>query len=317
MVFWAIVVMSVCVLGLVEYLYSDIEETTALKKDSRARQLAESGIAVGLHPLATRADPVLNQVISPDEKFEVRLRSEGGRLNINTVLRNKEWDVLQNLFTEWGLDEADIGNLITALQAWSYPKVWIGSASGYYGGTILTGSGSNTYTGTTTITAGALQSGNGQPPPPPQPQIVHLFQSVEDMLRIPGMDAVAQAKPDWRDYFTVWSDGPLDMNDAPADLIAAVCGLGMQQAERFVKARLGPDGLPDTQDDVIFTNLDQVRLSLGMSKEQFAEISSLLGVQDSTTRIESTGTFGAYRRKIIVVVRRNVTPPLFFLWQES
>jgi hypothetical protein len=84
-----------------------------------------------------------------------------------------------------------------------------------------------------------------------------------------------------------------------------------------VDYRVGPDGKPDTEDDALFASLNQVRALLGMSQQQFAAIQGMLSVQDSHVRIESTGTFAGYRRKITVVVRANVAPPQYFLWQES
>lgn len=285
-VFWAVAVMSICVLGLIGYLYSDLDETTALKYDSRARQLAESGVAVALNPGVAREDPVLKETLAPGEGFEVALRSEGGRLNINTIIQKKDWVALQNLFEEWGMQAADIANLIHEFQ----------------GGDGLDLLGPN-------VVPAPNQTGNKM-------RFIRQFQSVDDMLSVPGMELVAQARPDWRDYFTVLSDGPLDVNDAPASLIAAVTGVGGEQAGQFVNVRNGPDGLPGTQDDIVFKDLDQVRSLLGMSREIFAGIEGLLSVQDSAMRIESTGSLGTYRRKITVVARRNVSPPVFLLWQE-
>lgn len=289
MVFWAVVVMSVCVLGLARYLYSNLDETIALKKDSRVQQLAESGIAVALNPLVSRGDSVLRQSIGPGGSFEVRLRSEGGRLNINTVIQGGEWSVLGTLLGEWGMEGSDVDNLLAAFKKRAYPGQAAGDA------------------------AAATAVAGTQPPV----QNANLFQSVDEMLAVPGMNTVAELKPDWRDYFTVWSDGPLDVNDAPADLIAAVSGVGMGRAEQLVRARLGPDGKPDTDDDLVFTDLEQVRVQLGMSQEQFSTIQGQLSVQDSAARIESTGILGTTRRTIKAVVRRSVSPPVFFQWQES
>ena len=106
-VFWAIAIRSICVLGLIGFLYSDLDETTALKNDLHARQLAGAGVAVGMHPAVSRGDPVLKQMLSDGEGFEVSLHSEGGRININNVLRNQQWSVLQNLFEQWHLAPGD------------------------------------------------------------------------------------------------------------------------------------------------------------------------------------------------------------------
>jgi general secretion pathway protein K len=278
MVFWAVMVMSVCVLGLVDYLYSNMDETISLKKDSRAHQLAESGIAIALNPSVDRGDPVLKQTVAPGEAFEVNLHSEGGRLNINTVLQNREWAVLESLFTQWGVRETEAESLLDAFRHKAYPGL---------------------------AADGAASAGGGQPPP----QMAHLFESVDEMLAVPGMDLVAQAKLDWRDYFTIWSDGTLDMNDAPADLIMAVCGVGMKRAEEFMTARSGHDG-------GIFTSMEQVQAALALPPGGFANIQGLLSLRDSTSRIESTGSVGTFQRKITVVVRKSGGPPVYFQWEE-
>ncbi|HWB59415.1 MAG TPA: hypothetical protein VG733_07985 [Chthoniobacteraceae bacterium] len=297
-VFWAIAIMSICVLGLIGFLYSDLDETTALKNDMHARQLAGAGVAVGMHPSVSRGDPVLKQMLSDGEGFEVSLHSEGGRLNINNVLRNQQWSVLQNLFEEWGLPGDEIMSLTSAFKDRATNSIQPNSLQTdipqVADDPVVAVSGTN-----------GVQS------------IIRLFSSVDEMSTVPGMNDVAQARPDWRDYFTVWSDGPLDLNDAPADLIAAVTGVGMERAQQFVDARVGPDAIRDTQDDLVFTDLNQVRSLLGMSQEEFAAIQGMVSIQDSTARIESTGIFGTYKRKITVVVRKNVTPPVYFLWQEK
>jgi type II secretory pathway component PulK len=297
MAFWAIMVMSFCVLGLVAYVYSNLDDTTTLAKDARAFQLAQSGIAIGMHPLVSRRDPVLRQVIAPGEEVQVHLRSEGGRLNINTIVQNQNWTVLQSLFTQWGMKEDDVLKVLNSFQEWAKPMSATGQAMA---------------PGQAAVPVVAGVTGTGQI----QVQTVRLFQSVDEMLTIPGMDLVAGAKPDWRNYFTIWSDGGLDMNEAPADLIDAVCGVGMRSAQNFVKTRLGPDGKPDTDDDLILKDMEQVRSLLGMSEQEFALIQGQLSLQDSTVRIESTGSFGGYQRNITAVVRRNASPPIFLQWQE-
>lgn len=305
LVLWAVTMMSMTILGVVEYVRYDLEETASMEKDFRARQLAESGIAIGLHPIVRRGDSVLMQTIAPGESFEVHLRSEGSRLNINSILQTQQWQVLHDLFVVWGLAEFDAGKAAQSFKEWATSP--LSKAQGQ----------------STVQLQLPPQSQNPQnpnrPQNPNQPPVqvaVRLFDSVDQMLLVPGMDAVAAAKPDWRDYFTIWSDGRLDMNEAPADLIAAVCGIGMGRAQQFVNTRLGPDGKLDTDDDMIFDNLDLVRQMLGISKDDFAKIQNQLSLQDSVTRIESTGTLGTYQRKIMVVARRNSTPPTYLQWQE-
>ena len=65
----------------------DMELATAKVHGSRARQIAEMGIAVGSNPVVKRSDPILRQLNGETgEGFEVRVISEGGRFNINAIL---------------------------------------------------------------------------------------------------------------------------------------------------------------------------------------------------------------------------------------
>ena len=285
-VLWAILVMSICVLGLVGYLHTCIDETTALKKDSRARQLAESGVAMGMHPQVARDDPLLHHAVAPGEGFDVTVRSEGSRININYVIQRRQWIVLQRLLADWNVEATDIANVTSALQ---HPDITNQALP-----LVVLPSGTDNQ-----ITTGIQ------------------FQDLDQMLALNGMSAVAAVKPDWRDSFTVWSDGPLDISAAPADLIAAVTGEGDARAEQFVEARNGPDGIEGTDDDIVFTDLNQARVMLGMSEDAFNALNGLVSIGDSTVRIESTGVAGNYRRKIMVVARRNINPPAILVWQEQ
>jgi type II secretory pathway component PulK len=271
-----------------------------LEKNSRALQLAETGLAIGLHPLIQRNDPLLTGNIGHGEGYQVKLRSEGGRLNINSLIRNQRWQILQNLFLVWKMNQIDAATVTKAIEEWTQP------------GLLNTGSSP-----TAMPVLQPAVSGTGTPPTAnTAPQIVRFFESVEQMLQVPEMKLVVRVKPDWQNYFTVWSSGQLDMNEAPADLISAVCGVSTVQAQRLVKARLGPDGIPDTDDDVIFQSMDQVRGLLGISPDVFESIQNQLSLQDSVVRLESTGTLDAYQRKISVVALRSNGQPVFFQWRE-
>jgi general secretion pathway protein K len=143
------------------------------------------------------------------------------------------------------------------------------------------------------------------------------FQSVDEMEMVIGMEAVAEVKPDWKNYFTVWGDGKLDMNEAPDELIQAVCNVGSEQSELLVKYRLGPDGQVDTNDDQEFTTLSQVQTVLGLPATAFKQIDKLITLKSDYRRIESTGVLGTYKRSIIVVTKLNSNPIEYLAWIEQ
>ena len=51
------------------------------------------------------------------------------------------------------------------------------------------------------------------------------FSSLEEMLLVRGMDVVERAKPDWRNYFSIYGDGLIDLNNAPKEIIMAICNV--------------------------------------------------------------------------------------------
>jgi type II secretory pathway component PulK len=295
-VLWAVALMSITVLGIVEFVHHDMEETTSLEKDSRARQLAEAGIAVGLHPMVVRSDDVLKQSVAPGEAYEVHLSSEGARLNINSVVQAGQFLILRALLKAWDFTDGEADTVTDSFKEWTKREKWE---------ELTTPPGSTGVQGFTV--AGKTGTVVAR----------HRFKTIDEMLLIPNMKAVAARKPDWRDYFTIWSEGRLDVNDARAELIEAVCGVTYATAQRFVNNRLGADGKPDTEDDVLFDNMEKVRQALGMGQQDFGLIAPLLTLKDSALRVESTGKLGDYQRKITVITRRNTNPPAYLQWQEQ
>src|SRR5207245_7754115 len=95
-------------------------------------------------------------------------------------------------------------------------------------------------------------------PQQPQLQLVRPFRSVEEMSLIPEFAPVAAAEPDWTKYFTVWSDGTINVNAADADVIALVTGVTPEQAKHFVQHRWGRDGRRNMSDDETDTQFDLV-----------------------------------------------------------
>ncbi|MBI4024402.1 MAG: general secretion pathway protein GspK [Verrucomicrobia bacterium] len=290
MVLWAMILMSVVVLGLVELVTLNQDEFVARARDFRALQLAECGLAVGLHPNVEDGDEVLKQPVAPGEKFEVRLTSEGARLQINHLLATNQRAILIALFEKWGVPSADAGAAVDCLSD------WVDADDLEH----LNGAERDDYTAV------------GRPGYPPN----RPFRSVEEMALVRGMDIVAAKKPDWDTCFTIWSDGKLDVNEASAELIEVVCGVTPQQAEALVSRRWGSDGKPGTDDDFRYKDLNQVRLVLGMADPDFQLVAGRLTLQDPTRRIESTGIVGEYRKTLMVVVRRNVNPPQYLAWLE-
>jgi hypothetical protein len=131
------------------------------------------------------------------------------------------------------------------------------------------------------------------------------------------MNLVEAVKPDWRDWFTIWSAGALDINEARAELIAAAADVSLEQATIIPETVAGPDGIRDTTDDVPFQDVNAALALLGVDASIRPDIVQRFNVNDTTTRIESTGYAAGAKRRINVIVRnRTGRPALLERYEE-
>ena len=283
LVLFTIILLSGLITATVGFLKNDVDEYGARNKEFRARQLAESGLAFGIHPMVKNEDrSLLEQKAEDGGMFRVSIASESTRLNINALLQSGHEDLLETLFARWGVDPKSAKAAVEGIHKYL-----------------------SSPTGAQTIQA----TNQGE-------QIEAAFRTVEEMSLVPEFAAVMEKQPDWVNFFTVWGDGKLDVNLADADMIELVTGVSPATAKEFVKYRWGPDGKPFTLDDRVYNSMDEVRAALGMSPQQFSLVQDLLSLQSAVDRIESTGTIAGYEKTIAVIVSRNTTPVHYFAWQE-
>ncbi len=287
---WAVALISAAVMALALYLRVSLDEDTARSKGFRAAQIAESGIAIALNPQVKKNDPLLRRDFGPGQSVEVKLRGEGGRINPNAVAADEDPELLLDLFIRWGLELEEASVVTDCILDW------------VDGNNVkrLQGAEEADYTK------------DGQPQYPRDKE----FDSVEEMAAVRGMDLVDKLKPDWRDYFTVWSQGKVDVNEASAEILEVVTRASPDAVANLVEMRPGPDGEEGTEDDVKFANLEAVRRTLGMPEQEFKRVSPRLATSDPTTRIESAARVGDYTRRMSVVARRSDAQSTILSWIE-
>jgi general secretion pathway protein K len=123
------------------------------------------------------------------------------------------------------------------------------------------------------------------------------------------MDQIEALKPDWRNWFTVFSSGPLDLNEASAELIAAAAEIPVEEADIIPEKVRGTDGLRDTTDDVPYTDAASALQEAGVDLESRPDLSQRFTVNDTTTRIESVGIAEGSKRKITIIVTNRTGRP--------
>ena len=293
MVLWAIAVLSFAVLWVADLVGIEQESGSADARNLSARQIALSGLALGMHPRVTREDiALLNQDLPNGGKMRVRIRGEGARFNINQLLADQDRVPLKNLFIIWGLsnDEADI--LIDRLTDWVDDDP----------GRQLNGAERADYEALGIIDAPANRP----------------FRSVDEMARVLGMEVLAARYPGWRDAFTIFGDGRIDVNEAPADVLQAAAGLTPEMAADILRMRRGGDEIEPSEDDVRFESVEQLGGWLQTSVFPPEQVASRLTTESTVKRIDSRGIVGDSERLISVVTASGDGGQSneYLLWEE-
>ncbi len=294
LVLWAIAILSFAVLWVADLVNLELAARSADSRGMAARQIALSGVAIGLHPQVTREDTeLLNREVRPGETMRVRIRGEGARFNINRLLAQQDRMMLKNLFVLWGLDGDAADVLIDRLTDWVDDDI----------GRQLNGAERSEYEA-----AGIVGAPADRP-----------FRSVDEMGRVLGMEELAAVKPDWRDAFTIFGDGKIDVNEAGADVLQAATGLTPEMTADVIRARLGPDGEEGTEDDLRFESIDQLNGWLTASSYPADQAAARLTTESTVKRIDSRGMVGDCERLISVVAESGdgSQGSSYLLWEEK
>jgi general secretion pathway protein K len=284
---WAIMLMGVTVAGVVQYVSFSADAAILDAADFKTLHLAECGIVLGMHPDVRSTDPVLKQKVGNDSGFEVWLTSEGARLPINYITDSRVTDAVVKLFEKWGLSTEDATVAAQSLADWvdsDDDQRASGAEEDFYQG------------------LGVYDVPRNQG-----------FISVDEMQLARGMDLVERAQPEWREYFSVYSDGLIDLRHATKDVIVATTGADESDVENLISQRDGADGIHGTEDDGNLSDNSAFSL-LGLSSAEMSAIRPNITYGGNTVRrVESIGWVGEKRRKITVIARRQDDNSLTYL----
>lgn len=279
LVLWAIIVISMAVVGLVTIIQANQDESASLQNAFLARQIATSAVALASHPYVEEHDPIVSGAAELGGHYVVRMESEAARLDINYLLENNADRILVQLFSSWGAEATSVTQLVESLRVWTQP------ATG-----IIDSAEMNYYE----------QRGTGFPPHRP-------FFSVEEMANVRGMESLAEIKPNWMDYFTVWTGDGVDLNFAGAEVIAAVLGDERIQIDTLLVEREKMRTLPvDGDESREWHSLEEPLNILGVAED--SEAAKFLTVRSSLRRIEATAQVGNRHSLVGAVVQKDTIP---------
>ena len=221
-VLWALLLLAAATFGWAVWVQQRIAAGGEENRAVEARAMARSGMTLALHPQVTRMTPMPPEEIVPGAGYEVRIRGEGGKLNINWFMRGEEPMKLA-LFKQWltrrGLNLKEIETFMDCLLDY--------------------------------IDADNVKRLNGAEDDGDYHPANRELLSVEELAKVRGTGPLT-SQPGWQDELTIYSLGPIDLGSADAEVLALLPGIGDARMKRFLQMRAGQDGIDGTADDMIF-----------------------------------------------------------------
>jgi Tfp pilus assembly protein PilX len=128
-----------------------------------------------------------------------------------------------------------------------------------------------------------------------------------------------EGEPALRDLLTVYGDGKIDLNSAPAEVLEAIPGLDRRLAEQIAAFRAGPDATLGTDDDRKWDDFEKVRASLKVSAEKLSPIREYCKLRSEYYTIRAAASKGGSRAtaKIAAVVRIGMDRFDVVSWRED
>jgi len=287
---WALFLLSAMVIAWALDIDSRLTLSGNANRVVEAEAMAASGAEVALNPVVEAGSSALHGSLGQNQTYEARITGEGGRLNLNWILSGENpqrLEILRQYLEVKGVDLNDRDRMIDCLLDYIDPD--------------------------------DLPRLNGAESEPGYQPKNSLLQRVDQLKQVKGWEKFTAGR-DWDSDFTLYSTGPVDLTAASRDVLLSLPGFNEQIADRFLQLRRGPDEVDGTDDDQVFESLDQVRLALGFTPEQFAQLSGppgppLIQLKDQVVRVVSVGKSGDATRTVEMIIRKSAQPQMI-RWKE-
>ncbi|MFY8268202.1 MAG: hypothetical protein ACOVLK_02285 [Terrimicrobiaceae bacterium] len=254
-----------------------------------ARQMALSGIALGLNPVVKPGNPLLSSGARGTEGYEVKIANEAAKLNPNFWLQQGNRPIFLRLFASWGADLTTSEAAIDGLTDWIDGDDFLS----------LKGAERGEY------------ERAGRPGYPANRPLKH----VREMEVVMNLAPLLAAKEDWRNYFTIWYSGKISIQNAQQPILTDLAELTPIQWQSLFEMRAGVDGVDGTEDDVKLESVDAVADFLGAVGRQREALLQFFDTSGDIRRIESTGWCNGVPHTIIVIAPAG-SPGKIMSWEE-
>lgn len=289
LVLWSIAFLGGLVVLLAGVVGDWIESESRAERRFVARQMALSGIALGLNPALNPGDPLLRGGDPAGEGYEVRLENEAGKLNPNFWIQQANRPVFLRLFETWGVEIVAAEAAIDGLTDWIDSDDFLS----------LKGAERGEY------------ERAGRPGYPANRPLRHI----REMEAVMNLSPILATKQDWQDYFTIWYSGKISIQHAKKPILAELAGLTSVQIQSLLEVRAGLDRIEGTNDDKKIESVEAAADFLGADSRQREALLNFFDTSGDIRRIESTGYCHGVRHKIIVVAPVG-SPGQIMSWEE-
>ena len=282
---WALFLLSAMVIAWALDINSRLTLSGNASRVVEAEAMAASGAEVALSPTVEIGSSILRGSLGRNQTYAARITGEGGRLNLNWILAGENPQrigILRQYLEVKGVDLNERDRMIDCLLDYVDPD--------------------------------DLPRLNGAESEPGYQPRNSLLRRIEDLKQVKAWEKFT-AQPNWETDFTLFSTGPVDLVWASRDVLLSLPGINEQIADRFLEYRRGPDEIDGTEDDPPFDSFDQVRLALGFTPDQFAQLSGVVGFKDQVVRVVSVGKSGDVTRTVEMIIRKTAQPQMI-RWKE-
>jgi general secretion pathway protein K len=273
---WALFLLSAMVISWALDINTRLTISGTANRLLEAEAMACSGVEVAMHPSVKSGSTALRGSFPSNQSFEARITGEGGRLNLKFLLAGENpvyLEVLRKYLEVKGVDLNERDRMIDCLLDWVDPD--------------------------------NLVRLNGAEDEPGYKPTNGPLKTLEELKRVKGWEEFT-SRPNWDADFTLNStDARIDINWASRDVLLALPGFTEMMADRFLQMRRGPDDIEGTEDDLKFTDAQQVQIALGFRADQFNQLAALITFDSQVVRIVSTGKSGPVARTVRVVIYKQ------------
>jgi general secretion pathway protein K len=282
---WALFLLSAMVISWTLNINSRLILSANANRNIEAEAAACSGTEVAMYPNIKPDSPTLIGGFGRNQRYDVRMTGEGGRLNLKWLLVGEKPDQLEILrkFLEIkGIDLNERDEMIDTLLDW--------------------------------VDADNLVRLNGAEDGPGYKPANRMIARLDEIKKIKGWEDFTSAS-DWDSDLTLDSspEGP-DLLWASRDVLLALPGMTEQLADQIIAMRSGADGIEGTKDDPFKSSAELVA-AVGIPAQ--APIMNLIArSSEQTWRVISVGKSGDVTRTVRMVISKRANTVQLKSWKE-